>query len=238
MSLAQNLKDFAGRLGYVLQRKHSFRDATAHLVDKCQELGIATLFDVGANIGQFGRAARKAGYRDLIVSFEPVHKAHAILSNTAKCDNLWCVMPRMALGKEAGTAEINVAENLASSSLLPVNQRSVDAAPQSQFVALETIELRRLDTQVHQEWAKPYALKIDTQGFELDVLQGANEILNDIRLVSLEMSLAQLYKQGAPLMAVYGWLEQHGFRCIGLTEGFSDLARREMLQVDGLFIRD
>ena len=225
-------------LGLSVRRRHSFREPALHLARKCEEFGISTILDIGANVGQFGRRVRDAGYRGQLVSFEPLDMAHSSLTSAAGGDRSWTVMPPMALGSTAGKAKINVSSNLSSSSLLAVDQRSIDAFPRSAFVRTEDIDIRRLDTVTSPLWSQPYALKIDTQGFEIEVLSGAENILPQVKLVLIEMSLCPLY-EGAPLLAeVYSWLEQRGFRCIGLTEGFVDLDRQEMLQVDGLFTRD
>src|SRR3546814_13145100 len=75
---------------------------------------------------------------------------------------------------------------------------------------------------------------MDAQGFELEVLKGAQQTLADIPAILLEMSLTPLYK-GAPRFGVlFDVLEGYGYRCIGLTQGFADLKRNELLQVDGL----
>src|SRR3546814_4488279 len=103
----------------------------------------------------------------------------------------------MALGAETGTATINVSENLASSSLLDVEARSVEALRETGYTGTEEIVVRTLDEVVEPDWRRPLALKIDTQGFELEVLKGAQQTLADIPAILLEMSLTPLYK-GAP----------------------------------------
>src|SRR3546814_16346574 len=85
----------------------------------------------------------------------------------------------MALGAETGTATINVSENLASSSLLDVEARSVEALRETGYTGTEEIVVRTLDEVVEPDWRRPLALKIDTQGFELAVLKGAQQPLAD-----------------------------------------------------------
>ncbi len=81
-------------------------------------------------------------------------------------------------------------------------------------------------------------MKIDTQGFEGAVLDGAAATLAATRLIAVEMSLAPLYTGGIDFITLYQRITALGFRCIALTEAFSDRAKNEMLQVDGVFIRD
>jgi FkbM family methyltransferase len=230
-------KAILSRFGLSIERRRPVRDPVLHMAAKMQELGIETLIDVGANTGQFAQAIRAEGFSGDIYSFEPLSAAHAACCAAAERDGRWKVMPRMALGAVPASAEINVSINLASSSLLDVEQRSIDAAPASGFSGKEQIEIMPLDDIADPTWRRPLALKIDTQGFEREVLAGARLTLMDVALVLVELSLTPLYKNGPGLAELYGYLEARGFRCIGLTQGFADHRRNELLQVDGVFVR-
>lgn len=226
------------KVGLDVRRPRPVRDATAQLVLKMSEHGVRGLVDVGANQGQFARSARKAGYGGAIFSVEPLAAANAACRRAAAGDPGWQVLPPMALGAAPGTAEINVAGNSVSSSLLEVDARSIAAAPESGFVGKEKVEIRPLDGVADPAWPRPLALKIDTQGYEREVLDGAAATLPEVVLILVEMSLTPLYR-GAPGFAeLYATIENLGFRCIGMTQGFADHDANELLQVDGLFIRN
>src|ERR1700719_3610247 len=79
------------------------------------------VFDVGANIGQYGLSLRKCGFTGRIVSFEAIPSVHARLSAVAAGDRDWIVAPCCALGRTQGEARINLARNSVSSSLLPMH---------------------------------------------------------------------------------------------------------------------
>lgn len=224
-------------LGLKLVVRRPVRDAADLLAVKTRELGVGTVFDVGANIGQFAIELRKAGFSGRIVSFEPLTAAHSALVQAAASDPVWTVAPRMALGAEATTSRINVAHNLVSSSLLLVEDRSVDAAPDSGFAGVEEIEVRPLDAVVDPVWPRPFALKLDTQGFEMEVLKGASATLSDVAIILVEMSIVPLYRGGASFVDIFDYLERQGFKCISLVQGFADHVRNELLQVDGVFVR-
>ncbi len=231
------VKSMLAKAGLRIERNYVVRDAMRHFIDKAQELGVGTVIDVGANAGQFASDLRRGGYDGAIFSFEPIKAAHAACVRAANDDANWHVMPAMALGNQVGTAEIHVSQNLVSSSLMPIKRNSVDAAPQSAFSNKETITVARLDDVAESGWVRPLALKIDTQGFELEVLRGGTSTLQDVVLLQLEMSLVELY-EGAPTFSeVYREVEALGFRCISITQGFVDHKRNELLQVDGLFVR-
>lgn len=205
---------------------------------KSEELGVRTILDIGANTGQFAKGVRKAGWARQIVSFEPTSEAYKRLSEHARKDPLWTAAPQMAIGSIEGEVEINISVNSVSSSIFQVDHRSTDVEPDSGFRAVEKVAVRDLDSVMLPEWQAPFTMKIDTQGFELEVLRGARATLENTAVVSIEMSLSKLYEGGASLVDVYSFLEQAGFRCISLTEVFCDFARNEVLQVDGTFVRD
>ena len=217
---------------------HPVRNAPKLFAVKAAELGVNCVLDAGANRGQFAREVRECGYTGTIVSFEPQSSVHAELADASAGDANWYVAPRMALGDMEGAAEINISENLASSSLLPVMERSVSAAAGSAFAAKETDPVHRLDDVIEAAWKPPFGLKLDTQGFEIRVLEGGLETLAQTKLVLSEMSLSELYEGGASFVDVYRFLQAQGFRCISLVHGFADNTRHELLQVDGVFVRE
>lgn len=230
-SLAQRL---IRGVGFDLRRRHPYRDPAMLMAHKCQQLGVRTILDIGANVGQFGMELRDAGWTGKIVSFEPLSQAHAELSRRASGN--WTVAPRCAIGSENAAITINVSANSASSSLLNVTDRSTTVAPGSAFSATETVLLRRLEDLVDDTWGK-VALKIDTQGYEAEVLAGAGRVLDVTEVINVEISLSELYEGGPSGSQLFSILEGLGFRCVALTEGFSDPYRNEMLQVDGTFVR-
>jgi FkbM family methyltransferase len=227
-----------GLLGLRLQRQRPYRDPVQHLCLKIPEFGVATVLDVGANEGQFGSRLREAGYAGKIISFEPLARCREVLSKTARNDSGWYVAERAALGAKDDTVIMNVSENLVSSSMLPIAEKTVSVHAPARYVATEEVPLRRLDAMRDPTWKAPFALKIDTQGFELEVLKGATAMLPDVPVVLLEMSLVTIYEGGAGFAELYAWMEQAGYRCIGITEGLSDVQRNEQLQADAVFVRN
>ena len=198
------------------------------------------VFDVGANVGQYGLSLRKCGFEGRIVSFEAVASVHARLSAVAARDHDWLVAPCCALGRTTGEAYINVAANSVSSSLLPMRDAHLQASPDSAYVAREAVRVERLD-----DVAQPLLpedgrllLKVDTQGYEEDVLAGAELLLKRVSAMQLELSVVPLY-QGAPdLRRMLELCENLGFQLHGLIPGFFEEKTGRLLQMDGLFLRN
>jgi FkbM family methyltransferase len=197
------------------------------------------VLDVGANVGQYGHMLRGIGYRGLIVSFEPLSAAHRKLTAAAGGDSRWIVAPRAALGSAKGSVEINVARNSVSSSVLAMKETHLSAAPRSRYVATETVALERLDALLPALVADdgPLMLKMDTQGYEEEVLKGAQGILPRVVAIQLEISLVPLYEGTPSLVHILSAMEDLGFHLFQVLPGFRDLATRQLLQLDGIFVR-
>ncbi len=200
--------------------------------------GINLVLDIGANVGHFGHELRSLGYRGRIVSFEPLKSAYAELQVAARGDSLWTTH-NCAIGSEDGWAEINVAANLQSSSLLAMLPRHLNSAPESSYQGVERVQVRRLDT-VLPEVMKPgdvLYLKSDTQGYESEVVNGGEEALRRAAGVQMELSLVPLYSGETLLADMIHELDKRGLQLMSIEPAFADPATGQLLQVDGIFFR-
>ena len=199
---------------------------------------IDLLLDVGANEGQYAVRMRRAGFGGRITSFEPLSAAFAALERRAAADPRWAAR-RLALSDADGRAEIHVAGNSTSSSLLDMGERHLASAPQSAYVGSEQVDTVRLDSlwdELSSDGERVF-LKLDVQGFEMHVLRGAERALGQLRGVQAELALAHLYEGDSPWRAVVDHLEARGFELAGVEPGFADPGSGRMLQFDGLFLR-
>jgi FkbM family methyltransferase len=201
-------------------------------------LGVGTVLDVGANVGQYAAGLRSSGYRGRIVSFEPLSDAYARLARRCAHDPAWTVH-RQAVGSEPGELELNISANSYSSSLLPMTSAHTGAAPRSQYVGVEKVPVTTLADllPVHDVDPASAWLKIDTQGYEAQVLDGAGSRLGEFAAVQLELSFVPLYVGQSLLDELVGRLRAAGFVFFGLEAGFSDPRTGRTLQCDGVFVR-
>nr|WP_255705758.1 MULTISPECIES: FkbM family methyltransferase [unclassified Ectothiorhodospira] len=198
------------------------------------------IFDVGANAGQYALEMRSIGYKGKIVSFEPLTDAHSRLLGNASKDRLWDVHERTAIGDKEGKVEINSSQNSVSSSILHMLESHKEAASTSGYIGKETVDLNTLDS-IGRKYIKPnsrYYIKIDTQGFESQVLDGAKDILRDAVGVQLELSLAPLYEGQTLWRDLIDRLEREGFTLWALQQGFTNKENGRTLQTDGIFFRE
>jgi FkbM family methyltransferase len=200
-------------------------------------IGIDLVIDVGAATGGYGQQVRKFGYTGKIVSFEPLDTAFAELSKATAGDAGWTAR-QVALGSEPGEAVINIASNSDSSSLLPMESAHTEAEPSVGYVGQQTVTVARLDDLI-DEIATPESrifLKIDAQGFEKEVLAGAQETLRRCRGLQLELSFVPLYAGGMLIDEAVSTAYAAGFQMVSVEQGWA-AATGQMLQADGVFFR-
>ncbi|WP_169315739.1 FkbM family methyltransferase [Haliscomenobacter hydrossis] len=199
---------------------------------------IDVVFDVGANIGQYARKMRAYGYNKKIISFEPLHSAFEQLKIVAAKDNNW-ILNNYALGDEDVKSVINISDNSYSSSILNILPTHLDSAPQSKYIAKEEIEIKKIDT-IFDSFCNNgdnVMVKIDTQGYEKNVIDGATASLDKIKVIQLEMSILPLYENEMLYMDMINYLDKQGFQLFSLENGFSDENTGQLLQVDGIFVQ-
>ncbi len=213
--------------------------ATRNVVAVLDGLGVDLLFDAGANVGQYASDIRRHGYRGGIVSFEPVAAAHRELERAAAADPDWTVAPRTALGAEIKTVTINVSNRSDMSSLLPIREETLAALPKSHNVAREEVPLTRLDAVFadHAGDGDKCFLKIDTQGYERQVLDGAEGVLDRLSGMQLELSLRPLYDGEATYLELIAYLAERGFEPVLVLPGYFSKNLARQLQIDVIFAR-
>lgn len=191
-----------------------------HILDSSD---IDVVLDVGANAGQTGHALRELGYTRAIFSFEPLAQPFAELQDACANDQDWHAF-NIALGAEEGENEMHVMEFDASSSMLRPEASFLDRLPGSSELREETIQVQTLSHVVREHTLSDRSvyLKIDTQGSELDVLHGGEDVLSHIDYVETETSLIQLYEGQNLLHDVSSWMYDHGFRAINIFPHFME----------------
>lgn len=200
--------------------------------------GVATVIDVGAHDGGYGCELRENGFGGAIVSFEPMAEPYQRLAKIASLDGNWSVNPT-ALGSIHCEASINVSKHATSSSFLRMTGAHEQASPGSQYQGAETVRIERLESYATANDIKgaPTWLKVDVQGYEKKVLEGAGSLLREFAGIELELSLVPLY-EGAPLIEeMISYLRQHGFAPTSFEDVFVDPDTTRVLQVNGIFLR-
>jgi FkbM family methyltransferase len=223
------------RLGYDIHRYNPsvFPDARREPVYRH---GINLVSTWAPNAGQFGRL-RQMGYR-AASSFEPLQEARRQLLAASSGDASWEIADRTALGERDGEIDIHVSANSVSSSVLDMLDAHLRNAPESRYIASERVPLRRLDA-VSGPYLKPESvtlLKIDAQGYEDRVLDGAAGILPRVAGIHLELSVVPLYAGQALFPEMLDRLRGLGFELCAWP-AFVEPDGARLLQVDSTIFR-
>jgi FkbM family methyltransferase len=208
------------------------------LIDFLASRDVDLVVDVGANVGQFASHLRHLGYSNRIASFEPQKDAFAELEAKAAQDDGW-TCHNYALGDESGVATINVSRNTVFSSILPQTPAAIAFDAESVVERSETIEVRCLDELAIELAGNRSFLKIDTQGFEKHVLDGARSYLATAVVgLQLELPIVNLYEQTWTFAEAINYMTKNNFV---LSQIAPVNHRKEdavsLLEVDGVFRR-
>jgi FkbM family methyltransferase len=210
------------------------------LVCGLKKFNIDLVLDIGANEGQFASAIRYFGYQEKILSFEPLLSAHSKMLSLSKRDTMWEVYQRCAIGDYDGDVEINVSNYSVSSSILKISQLHLNAEPRSQTIGKEKVNICRIDSiaSPYLECSQNPFLKIDTQGFEWQVLNGCENSLSSFRGILCELSLVSLYESQYLWKELLKRIEDNGFTVWAIQPGFTDPLDGRTLQLNVIFFRD
>ena len=199
---------------------------------------IGTVLDVGANEGQFVKVARALFPEAPILAFEPnPHLTHA-LERLLAVSGSGVVFP-LACGREPAVIPLYLTKFSPSASLLRPTELRIPDFPVAEIGETIQVKVERLDDIVRSsELARPpYLLKIDVQGFELEVLQGATGILPDVSVVLCEVNAADFYAGQAGFEQIYLFMREHGFKLVDLGEPIRARATGEVLYFDVAFLK-
>lgn len=182
-----------------------------------------TVVDVGAFTGGFALACFEAWPLCTVHSFEP-------LLEVTNRFNRWHWY-RAAVGSQAGTALMHRCEFIPSSSLLEMADLHKDAFPYTRRHQVERVAVVRLDS-FPEVVNAPALLKVDVQGYELEVLKGAGDLLRRFRAVVLEVSHQELYRGAPTFDDLNTFLDDAGFRHSHRVDELRDPRTDELLQSD------
>lgn len=234
------IKSLLSFFGLQISKLHPQNSLPYQIAQSLKAHQINVVFDIGANEGQFAAELLAQGYTGKIISVEPLPNAYKALCNKAKKYENWHVHARSAIGNTKGKININVAGNSVSSSILPMLPSHAKAAPKSQYTHIEEVEITSLDDIFNNYVSSKdkVFIKIDTQGYESAVLDGAKDSLTMTSGLLLEMSLVPLYQGQILWEALMDRLHLLGYKIFSIHPGFSDTSSGKTLQFDGVFFRE
>ena len=209
----------------------------SHVAQVLEQYGIHAIIDVGANEGDFGALMRSLGFRGPIYSFEPVAEAFEVLHGRALRDGNWQAF-NYALGAQDGTAQINVSRFSQFSSIREATSYGKSwenmVVERKQDIEIKTVDGLFGSGVLGRE--EKYFLKMDTQGYDLEVFKGARASLPKLCCMLSELSLIPLYKDMPNYLEALETYSRAGF----LVSGLYPITRHQSLalnEVDCMMVK-
>lgn len=242
--LKQAVTTLARRMGYTIIP--NWQLSTYEIVNDLKRrfalFKIDLVIDVGANSGQYRDLLReRVGYTGPIASFEPIPELARKIAERAKSDLSWDIK-HMALGSTVGHAEFNImAESQFSSLLAPRQGDGALFQDMNKVTERVTVAVSTLDTVLpallKQHNPRGVFLKIDTQGFDLEVLRGGRHSLPLIAALQTEASVHRIYDQAPGYQEVIDFLQSNGFTISGIFPNNEGMFPR-LVEFDCHFVRN
>jgi FkbM family methyltransferase len=202
-----------------------------------QEMGIRTVLDVGANVGSFTKMISVILDNINIYAFEPLPDCYTtLIKNTEHLENVTCL--NCALGDTNSEGSIYHNEFSPSSSLLKMKELHKEIFPQTKNAINENIRIRELDSFDNEiNWTRKILLKIDVQGFEMNVLKGADSSLKKIDIIIVEILFVELYENQTRFDDIYKFLYERNFSYKGNFNQVADTKTGRIIYADAIFIK-
>lgn len=175
-----------------------------------------TIVDIGANKGQFALACLEWAPNAKVISFEPLPGPSQVFTGLFK-HNQNVQLHKFAIGPRHDKVVMHVSAREDSSSLLPIGVRQIAAFPGTHESYQRHIELAPLSAFMNSGSIKsPAFLKIDVQGYEMEVLIGCQSLLSSFDAIYCECSFIELYTGQKLASEVIDWLQDFGFSLKGI----------------------
>lgn len=193
------------------------------------------VLDVGAHHGEFGRFLRsQVGYRGPLVSFEPYAQSFSVLESRFRRDAAWTGY-QLALGDVSGSLTLNICDGTELNSVLKPNLFGSQTFGSMRLGGSQVVPVERLDSLTIA--GTSIILKTDTQGHDLQVIEGARGMIDRIASVVVELAVIPIYDEAPPWTTVVAYLRQLNFEVAGLFPISRKRDNLGVIEFDGVFVR-
>ena len=206
---------------------------------RLQKFGVAprTIIDIGANLGQFSTAASHILEPERLIVIEANPNLEAVLyKNLAHVVNKEILIT--GVGNFNGDLPFNFNSDSQVSSFLGLGSDRVESFPKSVTLDICNVPIQKLDSLSNQiDMDQPILLKIDVQGFEKEVIEGAGKFLASVEWVLIETSFAKLYDGEPTFTEMIDLMKGCGFDFLGPVNFHENPDRTSIIEMDALFVR-
>lgn len=199
-------------------------------------MNIDAIIDVGASNGGFVKKIRPIFPYVSIISFEPLKESYQQLLLNNKEDKNFKAY-NLVLSNNKGEVDFFLSSRSGCSSLLEMNDVHKIAYPETSTIEKITVKSDILDSFINEVKGTSLMLKIDVQGAEKLVLEGAVKMLNKVKVVFMEVNFAETYKDCILINDSIKLLESFGFKFIGIENVSQSVIDGSFLQGDAFFMK-
>lgn len=234
----KTIKELLKKQGYTIKLYNSYDEQIERVrYNWIRELGIQTVIDVGGGLGEFAKKAREILPNARILTYEAIHDSYQRICERFASDDRHQVY-NIALSNKEEEVEFFISSNSGSSSLLEMGRLHKDAYPYSGKITSLKVKTNLLDDTLSTDLlSKNLWLKLDVQGAELKVLEGAKKLLRETSLVFMETSFSELYHNQPLFNEVIEYMKSQGFKVVGIENISQDIRDGAFLQCDIFFAR-
>lgn len=234
----------------LVNKKENEVIATEGIYNELQTLRLKTILDaykvnlvldVGANTGEFAQTLRRTGYKGKIFSFEPISSVYEVLKEKASQDQNWDTY-NLALGRQNGEQLIHISDMTHFSSFLNSNSFCAEEFGKVSIgIKDETVAVARLDKVLSEaieniDKMRIY-LKMDTQGYDLEVFAGVGNLLPYIVALQSEVSVVPIYENMPHITDSISIFEKSGFILAGMYPVNTSSSTLEIIEFDCMMIK-
>jgi FkbM family methyltransferase len=208
-----------------------------HLRRLFRHLDVDCVFDVGANIGQYAHMVRRhAGFTGQLISFEPNPAVIDRLRKEAAGDSRWQV-EQIALGSSPGSAEFHAYSETEYSSFRKIGSSQHAPVVESRSVSVEVQTVASYLESARRRWnfKRPF-LKLDTQGFDLEIAKGAGASLREFVGLQSEIAFQTIYDGAPDWQTALRFYESSGFVLSRLVP-IHELHFPQLVEMDAIMVR-
>lgn len=197
---------------------------------------INTILDIGAHHGQFALISKYIFENVKIYSFDPLKSSRDKYNKILEPKD-GCFFFNTAIGNKNGFKKINISKKSDSSSILEITNKQIKIFRNTEKIKEEKIKIQKLHNCINEKkLITPCLMKIDVQGYELEVLKGSEKLLENFDYLYIECSFIELYK-GQPLYTeIIKWLKSKNFSYVKKFNSLFD-RNKNIIQADFFFKR-
>lgn len=231
-------KIFTSVTGYWIHKVSTLPVGTNLFIDIHKRIGygpLKTIFDVGANTGQTWEYFRKEEKKAKIYCFEPIGDTYEVLNKNTVKDNK-CICERIALGDNSGEKKIRIFGNESSElNSLKEDVMNSDKDAQTEIILEETLDNYCMKDDI----SSIDLLKIDTEGYEINVLKGGLRMLKEkkVSFIYAEVGFSSSDNRHTHFEVLNSWLFNYGYYFFGIYQLISNGWKEGQYFGNALFVR-